>query len=232
MHACFARLALVGALAACGAVQSDPAATIQPLSQAQRAAMTGDAWRPECPVPLDDLAAVTVLYVDFEGAQRSGTLVIHKRFAGDVAAIFTELHQAAFPIRIILPWENFGDRYAEHDATVGYYCRRAQDAPESWSGHAYGVAIDINPQENPFLDAQLGWWPAGTAQYAPRDGGVGKIAAGSPAFLAFARHGWAWGGFYPGVTDYMHFYKSLVGFTPNPLERAYEAPTLIYLPLR
>ena len=61
---------------------------------------------------------------------------------------------------------------------------------------------------------------------------IGKVAAGSPAFLAFTRHGWAWGGFYPSVTDYMHFYKSLVGFSPNPLEREYEAPTLTYLPRR
>jgi hypothetical protein len=66
------------------------------------------------------------------------------------------------------PWENYGPHvYAEQDITVGFYCERADDAPTEWSSHSYGVAIDLNPRENPFRDVKKGWWPPTSAVFAP-----------------------------------------------------------------
>jgi hypothetical protein len=203
---------------------------IAPLSANMRAAMTGKSWNPDCPVPLEDLAAVRVKYFGFDDLSQEGVLVVHKRFAAEVSKIFQELYEIHFPINKISPWENYGpDVYAEKDITVGFYCEKAQDAPSEWSGHAYGVAIDLNPLENPFLDAKQGWWPKAAAS-APRDAAKGKISPHTQAFRIFTQHGWAWGGFYVGEPDLMHFYKLTVGGTGSPLERPYVVNGLEYVP--
>jgi len=225
----FTVLALVLLLRLGGQTAAAPA-EIMPLSDATKMAMTGKAWNPGCPVPLDDLVAVSVNYVNFDGADRSGVVVIHKRFANDISAIFKELYDIKFPIRTVSTYENYEvGKSAYSDATVGFYCRKAQDAPTEWSAHAYGAAIDINPLENPFLDAKDGWWPEGTAPMAPRDSVTGKVYPGTEVFQIFARHGWAWGGFYTDEPDYMHFYKLTVG-RGNPLERHYVVDSMDYLP--
>jgi hypothetical protein len=64
---------------------------------------------------------------------------------------------------------------------------------------------------------------------APRDGSRGKISPNTEAFRIFARHGWAWGGFYAGEPDYMRFYKLTAGGSGNPLERPYAATGLEYV---
>lgn len=222
-----AALALTGAGA--GAQTANP--NISPLSAEIRAAMTGKSWKPGCPVSLDDLAAVRVTYLGFDDRTHQGTLVLHKRFAAEAAQIFDELYKIRFPINKIAPWENYGpDVYAEQDITVGFYCEKADDAPNEWSGHAYGVAIDLNPRENPFRDVKKGWWPKSSAPLAARDGGQGKISPQTQAFRIFAQHGWAWGGFYVGEPDLMHFYKFTLGGQGNPLERPYAATGLQYVP--
>jgi D-alanyl-D-alanine carboxypeptidase len=208
-----------------------PQSRIAPLSDETKKRMTGTSWNSDCPVRLEDLSAVKVTYVGFDGATHEGEIIIHKRFANDVLAIFDELYAIRFPINKVAPWEEYGpDVYAEKDITVGYYCRKADDAPGEWSGHAYGVAIDINPLDNPFRNTKTGWWPKSSAALVPRDGGRGKISPGSDAFQIFAHHGWAWGGFYVGEPDLMHFYKETYGGTGNVLERPYVVTGFEYVP--
>lgn len=204
---------------------------ISPLSAEMKAAMTGKSWKPGCPVPLDDLVNVRVTYFGFDGLTHEGNLVMHNRFADEASEIFQELYAIRFPINKVASYENYGpDVYAEQNITVGFYCRPAQDAPGEWSGHAYGLAIDINPLSNPFLDAKEGWYPKTAATFAPRDGGHGKVSPNTDAFRIFARHGWAWGGFYVGEPDYMHFYKVTYGGSGNVIERPYVATGLQYIP--
>jgi hypothetical protein len=197
-------------------------APISPLTAQQRAAMTGKSWKPGCPVSLDDLASVRVTYWGFDNQTHQGTIVLHKRFAQEAYDIFGQLYSARFPIYKIDTWENYGpDVYAEQDITVGFYCERADDDPTQWSSHAYGLAIDLNPRENPFQNPKSGWWPQSSAVFAPRDNGQGKISPDSPAFRIFMRHRWVWGGFSAGDPDLMHFTKLTYGGSGNPLDRPY-----------
>lgn len=168
--------------------------TIRPLSSDERAAMTGKAWSPGCPIPLDDLLSIRVTYFGFDHLTHEGTLVIHKRFAQEASAIFQELYEVRFPINKIDPYENYevGGGNAEKNVTVGFYCRKAQDAPTEWSGHAYAIAVDLNPFDNPFHDAKEGWWPKGADARSARDDAKGKVSPNTEAFRIFARHGWAW----------------------------------------
>lgn len=182
--------------------------SISPLTAEMRASMTGVSWKLGCPVPLDDLVAVKVGYLGFDGRKHEGTLVAHKRFAEDVVHIFAELYDIHFAMNKVTRWELYGeDKYAEQDITVGFYCEKADDAPDQWSSHAYGIAVDINPLENPFRDKQKPWWPKGSSSFAIRDGGRGKIMPESRVVSIFAKYGWAWGGNEKDETDYMHFNK-------------------------
>jgi D-alanyl-D-alanine carboxypeptidase len=204
---------------------------ISPLSNDMKKEMTGKSWNSGCPVSLEDLSAVHVTYFGFDSATHEGVIVVHRRFAKEALAIFNELYAIRFPINKVAPWEQYGpDVYAEKDITVGYYCRKADDAPDEWSGHAYGVAIDINPLDNPFRNAKTGWWPSTSVALVPRDGGKGKISPNTEAFRIFAHHGWAWGGFYVGEPDLMHFYKETYGGTGNVLERPYVVTGFEYTP--
>ena len=115
--------------------------------------MTGKSWHEGCPVSLDDLAAVTVAFVGFDGAEHSGTIVVHRQLAAEVADIFEQLHAARFPIATVAPWEDYGPRvYAEKNVTTGFYCETAQDDPgrvefaRLWLGHRPQSAAEPVPR--------------------------------------------------------------------------------------
>jgi hypothetical protein len=203
---------------------------ISPLSAEMKVAMTGRSWKQGCPVSLDDLALIRVTYWGVDGSTHEGKLVVNKQIAEDVVSVFDDLYKARFPIQKIGFWDDYGAGvYAEQNITVGFYCEKADDAPSEWSSHAYGMAIDINPFLNPFLDLQHKWWPLAAVSNVPRDRKPGKVSTGSASFAIFTRHGWAWGGFDAGVPDYMHFTKVTVGDGVK-MDRPYIVTGLKYVP--
>ena len=214
-----------------GPVVATDATAIAPLSPEAQTAMTGNSWHESCPVSLHDLAAVKVTFVGFDGADHSGTIVVHTQLASEVADIFDDLHAARFPIATVAPWEEYGPRvYAEKKVTTGFYCETAQDDPGEWSSHAYGYAIDLNPLLNPFHDPMAGWWPPEPATTSRVTAHPGKVSPASPVFTIFAEHGWAWGGFEKGDEDYMHFIKVAYGSDDGYPDRPYAATSLDYRP--
>jgi hypothetical protein len=74
----------------------------------------------------------------------------------------------------------------------------------NWSNHAYGLAIDINPVENPYVGCGAVYDPR-SRRFTDRS----RLRRGmvTPAVVrAFAAIGWEWGGDWRGDTkDYMHF---------------------------
>jgi poly-gamma-glutamate synthesis protein (capsule biosynthesis protein) len=94
--------------------------------------------------------------------------------------------------------------------TSGFNCRRVAGT-DSWSAHAYGAAIDVNPVQNPYVTRSSVAPPAGSPFAAiDRSAGasvpVGGIRAGDVVVRAFARIGWEWGGSWPTSKDYQHFF--------------------------
>ena len=182
-------------------------------------------------MPPKDLVSVHMTYRNYDGAVGEGVLVIHRRLATETVDIFRQLFNVGFRIARMQPYEDFGQgEYASSNDTVGFYCRPAQDDPGSWSWHAYGMAIDINPLINPFDDPKEGWWPPGSAGNSDRTTDApGKLAGGSAAVAILLGHGWAWSGF-ADRPDYMHFGKVTIGGGSNPLERPVWAERLRYAP--
>ena len=74
----------------------------------------------------------------------------------------------------------------------------------SWSEHAFGRAVDINPVENPYVGCGMSRDPQAQSYRDRSRHRRGMVTAQVRA--AFASIGWGWGGSWSGNTkDYMHF---------------------------
>ena len=99
------------------------------------------------------LVYVDVEHINFDGFSQIGNYFVAKKVAKQVSLIFKELYQRRFPIHTIQPIDIFeGDDYASMQAnnTSAFNGRKIMNT-DRWSSHAYGVAIDINPMQNPYL---------------------------------------------------------------------------------
>jgi hypothetical protein len=167
-------------------------------------------WHPVCPVDLDDLRYVTVSVWGFDGDHHTGELLIHASAAEAIVAVFARLHEARFPIeelRITRAEEVDAHPTGDGNVSGGFVCRPAVQS-DSWSQHAYGLAVDINPFHNPYMrgDAVV---PELASAYLDRDNvRPGMITAGDVVTQAFADIGWAWGGDWRTAKDWMHFSAS------------------------
>jgi len=161
-------------------------------------------------VAADDLRAVAVSYWGYDGAVRSGRLIVHANQAQSVVRTFRDIYAARFPIQRMTPIDAYGgDDEASMRAnnTSGFNCRYVTGTSK-WSEHAYGRAIDVNPLVNPYVRGSSVDPPEGAA-YADRSRtDPGMIHAGDAAVRAFAAQGWGWGGSWSGGKDYQHFSAS------------------------
>ena len=71
--------------------------------------------------------------------------------------------------------------------------------------HAYGLAIDVNPRENPYLLGGRVLPPAGRRYLDRGRERAGMAVAGGVLVRAFEARGWGWGGRWSGSPDYQHF---------------------------
>ena len=197
--------ALVGALvAATAASAARPpfTASVSPV----RWADLRFSYRAGCPVPPTELRAIRVAHWGFDGRRRLGTLVVNRRVAKGVVAVFRRLYRARFPIRLMVPVAAYrGDDRASMaaDNTSAFNCRRAiGSATRSWSMHAYGLAVDVNPVENPYVLNGRPLPPAGRAYLDRSRLRPGMAVPGGVLVRAFEAVGWKWGGRF---RDYQHF---------------------------
>jgi hypothetical protein len=194
------------ALLALLAVQAPPFAyTVSPVTRAQ----LPHSWHAGCPVAPSALRRVRLSYRGFDGQAHTGTLVVNESVVGDVAVVFRRLYAARFPLRRMRQIDAYGgndERSLAADNTAGFNCRYAVGpGPRRWSTHAYGLAIDVNPVENPYLEGGRVHPRAGRAYLNRSRIRPGMAVRGGLLVRAFAAVGWRWGGRWQGTPDYQHF---------------------------
>ncbi|HET8526240.1 MAG TPA: M15 family metallopeptidase [Actinomycetota bacterium] len=194
---------------------------IDPLPAGLAAEMRGTTWKQGCPVPLDDLRILHFNYWGFDHALRRGPMVVNASVADDVLWVFRQLYDAGFPIKkVALATEFKPERFAQHrritshrSVTASFNCRPVVTAlgPGSdYSQHAYGLAIDLNPLQNPYVTTSGFVRNRAAEPYLDRGRHLeGMVHEGDVVFRSFAAIGWEWGGDWSGDKDYMHF--SLLG---------------------
>jgi hypothetical protein len=173
--------------------------------------MQGKSWHAELPCPArSELALLRVPYLDFDGNTQVGSMIVAKRVATKVAAVFEEIYDSRkFRIYRMSLIDEFGgddDRSMATNNTSAFNCRVTDRG--AMSRHALGLAVDINPVQNPYREGDITAPEAGRPYDQPskrnRDV-VGIIVDGDVVTRAFARQGWRWGGRWKRSADYQHF---------------------------
>lgn len=201
-------------LIACAAVS----AAVLPISAEQCVTMqaTGVITKAN-PVTCARLRRVNFQHLDFDGMTAVGNVVVFDAVADQVDSLFDALLAHRFPLQKARLMEHYqgDDQAAMRDNNTSAFNGRAITGGGSWSKHAYGLAIDINPMQNPYMAfdaagrAQI--QPAASAKYFVnrRDVRPGKpVRAGMAESVLdiFAAHGFmVWGGDWDAPIDYQHF---------------------------
>ncbi len=164
-------------------------------------------WHTECPVAASDLRYVTLTFWGFDDRAHTGELLVNADAADGVVEVFRTLLDARFPIeemRIVRADELDVAPTGDGNNTSAFVCRNAV-LSDSWSQHAYGRAIDVNPFHNPYVRGEL-VLPELASAYADRsDVRPGMVLPGEAVVQAFASIGWEWGGDFSTFRDDMHF---------------------------
>jgi len=200
---------LVGFVTADGVEPSHPAVlpfsfSFTPVS----AARLGSSWRSGCPVSPSQLMLITISYWGFDRSIHTGELIVNSSVIWQVAAAFEQMWKAHYPIQSISTIDAFGsndDASMQANNTSAFNCRYVSGT-NRWSMHAYGLALDLNPQINPYVSSGGSVSPPNGAPYVVRQlSHPAMILEGSPPVVAFDSIGWGWGGRWSGSRDYQHF---------------------------
>jgi len=171
---------------------------------------------PISPVSCDRLRLVTFAYSDFEGRMHDkGEIVVLDTVADSVLRIFIKLRAMQFPIAKVRLMNHYdgNDSASTRDNNTSSFNARKSTGGSSLSMHAYGLAIDLNPVQNPYAtlrsDSSRNYAPKAGAAYANRsvDRATQLRSGMAEAVIdVFADEGFnVWGGYWHNPTDYQHF---------------------------
>ncbi|TCO79433.1 M15 family metallopeptidase [Marinisporobacter balticus] len=187
--------------------------TYQPLPQNIIDKIKGISWKKGAPATLESLAYVKVSYFGFDDKIHQGELIVHKEIAQEVTGIFKELYAAKFPIEKIKLIDEYGanDDLSMADNNTSSFCfREVEGSDGKLSKHSFGIAIDINPVQNPYIRKKK-ISPSEGEPYRDRlDIKKGMIVKDDVCYKAFKSRGWIWGGEWKTMKDYQHFQKNIV----------------------
>ena len=133
------------------------------------------------------ITTVPVALTSRDGTKTTGNISVHKSLASDVQDVFQKVQNAGFKI---------------YEASGYSYRKMNNGGSGKLSHHSYGVAIDINVNENyshrgSVIYAGSFWNPSKSEFSIPTNGAL---------VSAFEAKGWKWGGKWSGnYQDYMHF---------------------------
>jgi hypothetical protein len=190
---------------------AQPADAVAPITPERCAHMKAHrVLNPGAPVGCDRLRLLTFAYLGFDGQTHADAeLVMLDAVAEHALAIFVALRERGFPIAGVKLMDHFNgnDDAAIAANNTSSFNVRAVAGSGNISLHAYGVAIDLNPVQNPYVIRTANGLivePRSAAQYANRRNQRPGMA--EPVIALFAQHGFAeWGGRWANPTDYQHF---------------------------
>jgi hypothetical protein len=165
------------------------------------------------PVGCERLKLVQFSYIGFDHQTYHGQIIVLDAVAEQVLQIFVTLRARSFPIagaQLMNRYNGDDDASMGENNTSAFNVRRIAGGG-AMSLHSYGVAIDINPVQNPFVrrsatgqKSKISVSPKAGADYTVRK----PIRPGMAESIVdvFEDHGFAeWGGRWRNPIDYQHF---------------------------
>jgi hypothetical protein len=164
-------------------------------------------WSSACPVKAGDLRYVTVGFRGFDGLAHTGELLVNAKAAGGLVKVFGKLFDAGYPIermQVTSVTELNAPPTGDGNTTADFACRPVRGS-KIWSQHSYGLAVDVNPFQNPYHKRDVVLPELATSYLDRGDVRPGMILPRGVVVKAFASIGWEWGGDFRSLKDYMHF---------------------------
>lgn len=181
--------------------------------------INGKSYRANDYVPLSSLCYLKMPHYNFDGRIQVGEMIVSKEIEEDVKHIFKELFEARYQIYSMYLIDNYwtGDPDTTDSASIDVnntsaFCYRTVTGGSKLSNHAYGKAIDLNPQQNPYVSYSTGsprWSHENANAYIDRTTGLPHVITHEDlAYQLFTEHGFQWGGDWNNPKDYQHFDKN------------------------
>jgi D-alanyl-D-alanine carboxypeptidase len=178
------------------------------IEQVPAEVLARSTWGPGCPVRADELAYVRLTFWGFDDQRHTGELLLNASVARDVVRVFHRLYDERFPfeeLRISTLADLDAAPTGDGNGTGAFVCRPTTGSTTTFSQHAYGLAIDLDPFQNPYVKGDL-VLPELASTYLDRDDvRPGMITPDGVAMRAFSEIGWTWGGTWSSLKDYQHF---------------------------
>ena len=136
-------------------------------------------------------------------------MIVAEEIGQEVLDIFKEIYESRFPIYSIKLIDYFDaiDYYSLAANNSSAFNFRYIAGTTRLSRHAFGMAIDINPIQNPYI-RHGNILPEAGNEYLDRENiRPGMIIPGDVVYNAFVSRGWTWGGHWTDPIDYHHFEK-------------------------
>lgn len=153
----------------------------------------------------NNLLLIDVYYYSFDNKLHRGQLLIHKSVEKDLREIFEIIRETKFPIQKAVPIVKYGwnDEASMLSNNTSCFNYRKVKGMTSLSYHSKGLAIDINPMQNPQIKNNKSI-PEGTIYDKSKPG---TLTDSSIIVKEFKKRGWIWGGSWRSSKDYQHFEK-------------------------
>lgn len=173
-------------------------------------------------IGLSDLRYIKLIHRNFNAQTQVGELIVNAAIEADILDIFLELYRNGYQINSMYLIDNFWTGEGESsdfasiemDNTSAFCYRTVTGSSGNLSNHAYGLAIDLNPLENPYVRLDGNGYGSseheGSQAYIyDRDSAVMAhvIDYNDLAYQLFTAHGFTWGGDWSNPKDYQHFQK-------------------------
>ena len=175
-------------------------------------------WKEDCPVGLDRLRILKFSYHDFEGKEHDdGEMMVLDAVSEQAISIFKELYGLKFPLskaRRIEHYDGNDETSMADNNSSCFNCREITGGGLP-SLHSYGLAIDINPIQNPYIGPQeleqgiAKVLPPKGLEYLNRTNIRPGMVENEDVIDIFKKHGFTiWGGKWNNPIDWQHFQPS------------------------
>ena len=173
--------------------------------------MDKSVWTKNCPIDITRLKLLELSHYNFDYEVCNGQMVTLDKVSKNVLCIFQELFSLKFPIHSIKLMDEFdgNDKLSMSANNSSCFNFRNIEGTNTVSMHSYGLAIDVNPVQNPYIitdgkTSSVQILPEKSTDFLNRTNQRAGMV--EPIVKIFAKHGFSqWGGDWKSPIDYHHF---------------------------